>query len=408
MIKRSFGLGLVGAGSFGRFCLNAFRTLPDLNLVAVCDQDCSRLQAAASEFGMKPYAAFGEMLADPSVDIIAINTPPSSHAALSLAALRAGKHVFCEKPLATSLIEADAVLHQAAEAGVVFCVDYIMRANPLYRLIKQLGELQVAGVPVLGTLRRCSLENFAADEKLGRAHWFWDQTLSGGIFVEHGVHFFDLFGWQLGRAPKKVVALAEERAGGIVDTVQTIVSYEGGPTSSSFHTFTHANAGEFQTIIFGWDWAVAELHGWIALDLHLDALLDEKGIELLSDVLEPGAAALTMPADPDLPNVSLSWRIVERFPGGRVMRGHDEERRITARIVVEASLGGQQAKLSVYEKSVRAGLAAQLSAIKNGRAWVIPPAELWSSIAVAVAARDSAASGQVVTCPVGANRSWFL
>lgn len=397
MAKRSYGLGLVGAGSFGQFCLSAFRKLPNLNLVAVCDKDADRAHATATEFGMTPYTDFDKLLADAAVDIVAINTPPSSHAALSMAALHAGKHVFCEKPLATCLADAEAVLRLAGETGVLLSVDYIMRANPLYRLLKQLGELQVQDIPVFGALRRCSLENFAADENLGRDHWFWDQSLSGGIFVEHGVHFFDLFGWQLGRLPNKVVAMAEAREGGPVDTVQAIVSYEGGATSSSFHTFTHANAGELQSIVFGWDWAVAELHGWIALDLRLDALLDIEGVELLADKLAPCESLLSIPGEPFPPEASLRWRIVERFPGSQVMKGRGEERSISARVLVEASLGGPEAKLSVYEQSVRAGLAALLSAIENGRSWAIPPADLWSSTAVAVAAREAAASGQAAT-----------
>lgn len=397
MTRRSYGLGLVGAGSFGQFCLNAFQKLPNLNLVAVCDRDRDRAHATAAEFGMAAYTDFDKLLGDTNIDIIAINTPPSSHAALSMAALCAGKHVFCEKPLATSLTDADAVLRLARESNVIFSVDYVMRANPLYRLVKQLSDLQVGGIPVLGALRRCSLENFAADENLGRDHWFWDQSLSGGIFVEHGVHFFDLFGWQLGCLPKKVVALTEARANGSVDTVQAIVSYEGGATSSSFHTFTHANANELQTLVFGWDWGLAELHGWIALDLRLEALLDMQGVELLAEKLAPREKLLAISGEPFLPEASLNWRIAEQFPNGRVMRGRGEERRIDARVVLEASLGGSAAKPLVYEQSVRAGLASLLAAAEDGHNWVISPAELWSSTAAAVAAREAATSGQMVS-----------
>ncbi len=396
MDKQTYGLGLVGVGSFGRFCLEAFRKLPNLNLVAVCDTDADRARATAKEFGMAAYTAFDQLLADQAVHIVAINTPPSSHAELNLAAIRAGKHVFCEKPLATTLADADAVLQLVREMGVAFSVDYIMRANPLYRLVKQLGELQVEGVPIFGTMRRCSLENFASDENLGSDHWFWNQSVSGGIFVEHGVHFFDLFGWQLGRYPKKVSALAEAREGRAIDTVQAIVSYEGGATSSAFHTFTHAQAGEFQGIVFGWDWAVAELHGWIAIDLRLDALISEEGLVLLAEELAPGEKLLAIPEEPLLQEATLSWKIAERFPGSRVMRGHGEDRRINYRILLEASLGGPTVKLTVYEQSVRAGMASLLSAIENGHSWVIPPADLLSSTAVAVAAREAADSGHVI------------
>ncbi len=395
----SYGLGLVGAGNFGRFSLNAFRMLPNLKLVAVCDKVAERARATAAEFGMAPYVDFERLLADQAVDIVAINTPPSSHAALSMAALRAGKHVFCEKPLATSLADAGEVLRAAAKAGAAFSVDYVMRANPLYRLVKQLGELQVGGAPILGSLRRCSLENFAADESLGGEHWFWDTSFSGGIFVEHGVHFFDLFGWQLGRPPDKVTAMAKTREGGFIDTVQAFVEYEGGSTSSSFHTFSHARAGEFQAIVFGWDWASAELRGWIALDLRLEALLSAEGVDLLADRLAPGKNLLAINGEPLLPGANLSWEIAERFPGKQVMMGRGEERPISARIVLQASLGGPEVKLAVYEQCVRAGLADLISAFENGHTWVIPPADLWSSTAAAIAAREAAASHQAVSCP---------
>lgn len=394
---RVYGLGMVGAGSFGKFCLDAYQKMPNINLVAVCDTDADRLHSIAGKYGMIPYIHFNELLANKAVEVVAINTPPSSHAELAIAAMRAGKHVFCEKPLATSLSDAEAMLRLAKDTGVMLTVNYVMRANPLYRLLKQLGELQVDGAPVFGSLRRCSLENIASDENLDRDHWFWNETLSGGIFVEHGVHFFDLFGWQLGSIPRKVVAMTEARDGGMIDTVQAIVSYEGGATSSSFHSFTHANAGEYQAIIFSWDWADAELHGWIALDLHLEALLDDESLELLADKLAQGEKLLAIPGENLLPDARIRWSITDRFPKHQIMKGHGEERPITGRVVVEASLGGPAAKLLVYEQCVRAGLAALLSSIEIRQPWVIPPANLWSSTSVAIAANEAAATGQVAT-----------
>ncbi len=195
------------------------------------------------------------------------------------------------------------------------------------------------------------------------------------------------------------MATAKTREGGLMDTVQAVVDYEGGATSSSFHTFSHAKAGEFQSIVFGWDWAAAELHGWIALDLRLEALLTGQGLELLAEALAPGKDLLALPGEPLWPGASLSWQVVERFPGRRTMRGRSEKRPVSARVLVEAVLGGPEAKRAVYEGGVRAGLAALISAIESGRTWVIPPADLWSSTAAAIAARESAASGQPVPCP---------
>ena len=73
------GLGLVGCGGFGRFCLEAYRAVPGLRLVAASDNDPGRLQATAADFGVQPYADYEALLADPAVQIVAINTPPSLH-----------------------------------------------------------------------------------------------------------------------------------------------------------------------------------------------------------------------------------------------------------------------------------------------------------------------------------------
>ena len=79
MARQSYGLGLIGAGNFGRFCLKAFQKLPNLNLAAICDMDADRARAAAVEFGTASYSHVEELLTDPAVDIVAINTPPYSH-----------------------------------------------------------------------------------------------------------------------------------------------------------------------------------------------------------------------------------------------------------------------------------------------------------------------------------------
>ena len=399
MHRHVYGLGLVGAGGFGRFCLQAYKAQSGLRLVAVCDRDKERLESVALEFNLTAYNSYDDMLADPAIDIVAVNTPPSSHAALSIAAIRAGKHVFCEKPLATTLPDAEAVLLAARNAHVALSVDYVMRPNPLYHLLRRLGELKSGGVPVLGSLRRFALENFAADEDLGPDHWFWDKSVSGGIFVEHGVHFFDLFACQLGRLPERVVALETERDSGIADTVQAIVQYEGGATGSFYHTFTRANAAEHQGITFGWDWATAQLQGWIALALDLEALVDDEGLRALSALPAHSNELLRIPGEDPLPNAKLEFYVTERFPGGLTMRGRGEERRITARVHLHATLGGQQSKMLVYEQCVRAGMAGLIAAIRHKGLAVLSTSDLWTSTATAIAAREAASSHQEVVMP---------
>jgi predicted dehydrogenase len=410
------GLGLVGVGGFGRFCLQAYSKLPGLRLIAVCDSNQERLQSVAKEFGMRPYDDYKAMLADPDVEIVAINTPPSSHGPMAIAAANAGKHIFCEKPLATELESAEAALLAARRAGVTLSIDYVMRHNPLYRLLERLTGLEGDSGAVLGTLRRFSIENFAADENLNPDHWFWDESLSGGIFVEHGVHFFDLAGWHLGRAPKRVVALSTGRplagAGSgrreIVDTVQAVVEYDGGATGSFYHSFTRANAAEHQSITYGWDWATATLRGWIALDLVLDAWVDDEGLAALREVAE-NKEGLCVANEAPLQSTFMKLQVIESFPNGGTLRGHGEDRQVTQHVRLIAELGGEEAKPLIYEQSVRAGMADLLNSIRTGRAPCVPTADAWTSTAVAIAARQAAATRREVvlsTMPAGISRTY--
>lgn len=414
--QKPLGLGLVGAGGFGRFCLRAYSKLPGLRLVAVCDNNRERLSGVAEEFGMRPYTDLSSMLADSAVDIVAVNTPPSNHAAIVVAVAQAGKHVFCEKPLATDLASAESALRAVRQAGVVLSLDYVMRHNPLYRLLERFTALKGESGPLLGELKRFSIENFAADENLGPDHWFWDESVSGGIFVEHGVHFFDLAGWHIARLPRRVVALATERksehpagdeadkgnrtrsdidTGTVSDTVQAVVEYDGGATGSFYHSFTRANAAEHQGITYGWGWATAQLRGWIALNLALDAWVDEQGLAALLEIAED-SEALRIPGEVLLPRASLKVQILESFPADRIMQGHGDRRRITKHVRVVAELGGEDAKPRVYEQSVRAGMADVLNSISASAPPCVSAADVWWSTATAIAAREAAVTHREV------------
>jgi hypothetical protein len=134
----------------------------------------------------------------------------------------------------------------------------------------------------------------------------------------------------------------------------------------------------------------------IALDLRLEAF-DMDGVKLLAETIARREKLLVVQGESALPSASLNWQIVERYPSSRIMKGHGENRSIDARVVVHASLGRPEAKLTIYEQSVRANLVALLDSAEKKHPWVISPDDLWSSTAVAIAAREAAASGQSVT-----------
>ena len=113
------GFGVIGAGLFGENHALVYSRLPGVELVAVCDQNEERAREVAERYGARAhYTDYAQLLADPDIRAVSIATPDFAHTAIALAAAEAGKHILCEKPLATTVEEAQAVVDTAARAGV--------------------------------------------------------------------------------------------------------------------------------------------------------------------------------------------------------------------------------------------------------------------------------------------------
>ena len=121
--------GLIGTGFIGPVHLEALRRL-GVRVAALCDLP-DRVRAAADRFGiLEAYGNYREMLRSPSVDVVHITSPNRFHCEMSLAALKAGKHVVCEKPLAMNTRETAQIVKLARSAGTVFAVNYNVRFYP--------------------------------------------------------------------------------------------------------------------------------------------------------------------------------------------------------------------------------------------------------------------------------------
>lgn len=260
------GIGLVGAGAYGEFCLAAFAGVPEVSIAAVCDTDTARAERFAAQYGAQAYTTLEAILDNPAVEIVALNTPPFLHAAQGLAALNAGKHLFCEKPLALTLADGRALLDAAARNYVRLTVDYVMRYNPLWATAASIRE---AGV--LGALLHLDLANHAAGLSLPAAHWFWDKAKSGGIWIEHGVHFFDAFAWVAGTNGEITGAQAFSNARGQEDRVEALARY-GNASAHFYHGFTHSGAHEQTTARLTFERGYLTLHEWVPTRLEIDSL----------------------------------------------------------------------------------------------------------------------------------------
>ena len=129
---------VLGLGWFGEKHCEALAAIPNVEIHAICTRNPERLAEVAKRFGVKKtFANYHDMLADPEVESVSITTMWDQHAAPAVAALEAGKHVFLEKPMASTVEDCDAIVSAANAAKSFFMTGHICRFNPRYAAAKQ-------------------------------------------------------------------------------------------------------------------------------------------------------------------------------------------------------------------------------------------------------------------------------
>ncbi len=291
-------IGILGYGAFGRFLHGAWADLPGVAVVAVATQE-----PGAAPPGVRAYAAWQEALAAGGFDLAAIALPPVMHADVAVAAMEAGFHVLIEKPVATTLADAERIAAAQQRTGRVAGVNYLMRFNPI---VEALHAWCRSGA--FGPLRRVVVENYAQDETLAPDHWFWDRAQSGGILVEHSVHFIDVVHGCDPGAPVQVQGGAVRRAGGQEDRVLMNVLYARGLAMTQYHSFARPNFFEETTLRFVFDLAELRWEGWIPMQGTVRALTTDAGEAALR--LLPGFAetARTSLSDAPLRSGGIEYR----------------------------------------------------------------------------------------------------
>jgi predicted dehydrogenase len=255
--------GLYGAGAFGAFILQALTTSESMRVTALGSRTPSRANELAAKHNIgRVYPMFEQLIADPQLDAVILASPPGKHGAQTLAALAEGKHVLVEKPLATTLDEAEAIIRVAASNNLIVALDYPMLYTPLVAAARLFAKSRLSG-PLL----RLSVENIASCEGLDDEHWFWNKDISGGIFVEHGVHFFDWLGRIAGEA-ERVMAFAYAQARR-EDRVLAVVQHAGGAFASYYHAFVTQPRTERTRCVLAFESVELILDGWIPAQLQL-------------------------------------------------------------------------------------------------------------------------------------------
>ncbi len=177
--------GVLGLGWFGEKHCEALAAIPHVELHAVCTRNSQRLSGTAQKFGAtKTFTDYHAMLADPELEAVSITTMWDQHAAPATAALRAGKHVFLEKPMASTLADCDAIVNAARAARGFFMVGHICRFNPRYAAAQQ----EIAAGRIGKIISMSARRNLPA--------WVGATVLDKiGPIIGDGVHDTDLMFW---------------------------------------------------------------------------------------------------------------------------------------------------------------------------------------------------------------------
>lgn len=225
--ERRLRLGIVGAGrATETLHLPALATVPAIEVAALADTDGGTLARVASRFRIAHTSTDpAELVADRTLDAIAVCVPAQAHAGIALAVLDAGKHLFVEKPLALSLVDADAMVARAATAGVVAAVGFNLRWHP--QVLRAHAALRAGAVGRIEVIASRITSSHAAVPP-----WRVARASGGGSFLELAVHHVDLWRWLAADEPVEVSALS--RSGERDDeTVVLTARFAGGALASA-------------------------------------------------------------------------------------------------------------------------------------------------------------------------------
>lgn len=269
-------VGLVGCGFMGRMHANVYSTLDGVELVAACDKTSDKVAKYASDFSCTPFTNFDELL-ESDLDVVDICLPTFEHKAYTVRAAGAGKHIFCEKPMALTLEEADEMIAACNLADVYLMIGHCIRFWPEYALLKQIIDDKR-----LGQLLSVNLTRFGEFPSWSSENWLADESKAGGGVLDMHIHDTDYAHFILGE-PDEVVSF------GTVD--------QSGP------------AQVFTTMKFGK--AVAHLEGGWNLPHHTPFKMSFRAIfEDGAAIMDGGPMQIFQngkdPVTPDFPKMSAA------------------------------------------------------------------------------------------------------
>ncbi len=242
-MANKLGWGLVGASTIAReWMIGAIRAQAGNQVVAVMSSDAARGQAYAEANGItNTYTSLDALLADPEVDAVYISTTNELHAEQAVAAAAAGKHVLCEKPLALTLHDAQAIIDACRKAGVVLGTNHHLRNAATHRAIRDLLRDGAIGKPLFARVFH------AVSLPAHLQGWRINKPAAGaGVILDITVHDADTLRFILDAEPVEAMAMTPPTrmaSGDIEDGVMAVLSFDNGVLAQLHDAFTVKHAG---------------------------------------------------------------------------------------------------------------------------------------------------------------------
>lgn len=336
-------LGVIGAGGFAMFSVDAFLENEGVGVAGVFDVDATSALRFADKYGASVFDSLEAMLREKTINTLYIASPPNLHYEQSKAGILAGKHVICEKPAALRPGHAEEVYGLAQEKGLLYVVNLMQRYNPLYKKVFALIESLV-----LGSFLHGYFENYASDENLGPDHWMWDHNVSGGKFIEHAVHFFDMFEGWLGKG--RYVASQKVRRPGFekdyYPRVQSVGLYRGGLVNM-YHGFDQPSRMDRQELRLLFERGDLTLYEWVPVRMVLNAIVTDEEVKKIRGIF---------------PDAEFSE--LERYKGNdRSCKGNFKQYSVDVKIRIESGRDAQ--KGDIYRLILRDMIKDQLAWIRD-------------------------------------------
>ncbi len=231
--------GVIGLGAQGREILKELALLPNAPVVAICDNYPASLRRAGDSDAphAEKFDDYQKLLASKEVEAVVIATPTPAHREMALAALQAGKHVYCEAPLANSIEDAKAIAVAARDAiKVAFQPGLQERSHPQRHYLLPFIRAGVLGETVMARAQSHQNNSWArassSPEHEKELNWRLHQATSTGLMGEIGIHQIDAVSWFLKGRPTAITGFGSimhwKDGRDVADTVQGIFEYPGG------------------------------------------------------------------------------------------------------------------------------------------------------------------------------------